>query len=257
MVHNPKLKTKLQELKLRAGLVNYSSVDLTLRSARLTETDFQKKLDQRIVCGYLIVWGKKNLAGEKCIKGCCSKSIQERGPKSNAQYKVTFLWQHKQDDPMALFEILEEDDFGLYFETKPLDPVPSAERTLIQIRSKTLNQFSIGFDYVYDRIEYDKEDDCLVLLEIKVFEGSVVTIGMDQNTFACRSLEDFNILFDEIEDFILTLPRKDRLQARSLFTRQKALIDIEPFKLQETPESQSEPQIEKRKLNLSWITKQL
>ena len=42
--------------------------------------------------------------------------------------------------PLALFAVLREDDFGLYFETEPLDDVPNADRTIKQINSGTLFQ---------------------------------------------------------------------------------------------------------------------
>lgn len=117
----------------------------------------------------------------------------------------------------------------MYFETEPLDDVPNADRCIKQIKSGTLNQFSIGFDYIWDKIEWDEKDDCLMLLEINLFEGSVVTIGADGGTYAIRSIEDVEDLHDDIEEFINTLPRKDRLQARRLFALQKSLIDIEPL----------------------------
>jgi len=68
-----------------------------------------------------------------------------------------------------------------------------------------------------------------VYLEIDLFEGSVVTIPCDMETFAVRSVEDIEVMDEEIDSFIETLPRKDRLQARQLFTRQKSLIDMEPL----------------------------
>lgn len=252
--NNLKLKQKLKELKLRSGHEKYTHVSINERGKRSRE-DFLSKLDQRIVCGYLVVWGHKNMHDEKCIKGSCAKSIRTRGPGSEAKYQITFLWQHRQDDPLAVFAVLEEDDYGLYFETKPLDDVPSADRALKQIRSGTLNQFSMGFDYVWDKIEYDEVDDSLVLLEIELFEGSVVTIGSDNETFACRNVEQINNLYDETEDFILLLPKKDRATARQLFTRHKALIDTAPFEQSNTTgEDENKPP---SGLNIDWLIKNL
>lgn len=216
------LKTKLQELKRRAAPINYSTIAVN-ESGKLEVTE------DRVIKGYLIKWNNKNFYNEKVIKGACSKSIKERGPNSKANYKITFLWQHKQDDPLALFAKLTEDDYGLYFETEPLDDVPNADRAIKQIKSGTLNQFSIGFDYIWDKIEWDEKDECLMLLEIDLFEGSIVTIGADAGTHAIRSVEQLEDLHDDIEDFINTLPRKDRLQARKLFALQKSLINVEPL----------------------------
>lgn len=216
------LQAKILEIKQRAAPISYSTT-------AINEEGNLVAIEQRVVKGYLVKWGSKNLFNEIFVKGCFAKSIRERGPESQAKYKITFLWQHKQDDPLALFAVLKEDEYGLYFETKPLDEVANADRALTQIKSGTLNQFSVGFDYVWDKIEWDDKNDALLLLEVDLFEGSVVTIGADMETFAIRSKEGLSDLHDDIEDFINQIPRKDRLQARKLFALQKSLIPIEPF----------------------------
>lgn len=248
------LNERIAELKKRSGFIEFRSLEVD-QNGVLVSSD----LDKRIVKGYLIKWGHKNFYGEKVIKGACAKSIQERGPNSQAKYKITFLWMHDEEDPLALFAVLKEDDYGLYFETLPLDDVPNADRCLKQIASGTLNQFSIGFWYVWDKIEYDESDDSLVLLEIDVIEGSVVTMGADDGTYAIRSgkLTEEG-LHDNIEDFINTLPRKDRLQARKLFTLQKTLVTTEKIAEQELSKHKpSEKRKIKKELNLNYITKNL
>lgn len=232
-----KLEQKIQELKLRAQPINYSNVSVNERGL-ITGPSL---LDQRIIEGYLIVWGQVNMFDEMVIKGACAKSIADRGPKSNAQYKITFLWMHHMDDPLSLFAELIEDDFGLRFKTKPLDDVPNADRALKQIRSGTLNQFSVGFDYVWDKVEYDEKNDCLVLLEIDLFEGSIVTIGADCETFAIRSKEDILNLHDDTDEFIKTLPRKLQFEARQLFARHKSLMDLEPLEQRKKALNEHEP----------------
>lgn len=206
------------------------------------DTEFNSSLDERIVKGYLCIWGQRNLFGEKFIKGCFAKSIREHGPGTNAAYQIKFLNQHRQADPLALFAVLIEDEIGLYFETVPLDPVDSADRVLIQLKSRTLNNFSLGFDYLWNMVEWDDTDDSLVILEAILYEGSVVTIPADMGTYAMRCIEDIAELNDDIEDFISLIPRKDQLQARSLFARQKSLIDFDtPLEQRKKARSNDEP----------------
>lgn len=224
------LQQRIQELKKRANPINYSTISVD-PSGNLSDT-FQTDLDNRIINGYLMTWGTINSYQEMAIKGCCAKSLQERGPGSNSKYKITFLWQHDTTDPLAIFGELTEDDFGLRFRTLPLDDVASADRALKQVRSGTLNQFSAGFNYIWDKIDYDPDNDALILKEIDLMEGSIVTIASDPNTFALRSKENFDaaqlLLNDEMEDFIKTIPRKQQLELRQLITRQKSLYKIEP-----------------------------
>lgn len=233
------LHPKIKELKRRAAPINYSNVAVNVRGK--LEGDFLSDLDKRIVSGYLLVWGSINMHGEMFLRGCASKSINDRGPNSNANYKLTFLNQHRQGEPLAIFAELEEDDYGLRFRTKPLDMVPWADHVLTQVRSGTLNQFSAGFDYIWQQTEWDDAKDCIVCKEIDLFEGSIVTIGSEVGTYVIRSKDDADCLFDEIETFIKTLPRKDQLQARQYFTQLKSLTDLEPLNQDEALQERSKP----------------
>jgi hypothetical protein len=124
----------------------------------------------------------------------------------------------------------------------------------VQTRSGTINQFSIGFGYVWDKVEYDEELDAFVLKEVNLYEGSVVTIGSDQNTHVIRSMEqltqDRADLNEEIEVFIRSMKRDQQLQARELFTRQIALLTHEPATLEKplTEEPQKRSGIDYKQL---------
>jgi len=219
------IEDKIKEIKQRAAPINYSTVSVN-EFGELKERS--SKLDDRIVEGYAVIWRKANDCGEKFIKGAFTKSIRERGPGSGANYEIKFLYQHNQGDALSLFDELKEDEIGLYFRTKPLDDVPSADRVLKQLRSGTLNNFSQGFDFVWDMMEYDESDDTVVVKEAKLFEISVVGIPADMNTFAIRSKENIELLHDDTEDFIMGLPRAKQLEAREIFARHKTLLNIGP-----------------------------
>ncbi|HEY8969725.1 MAG TPA: HK97 family phage prohead protease [Puia sp.] len=196
------------------------------------DSDGKLSAEERTIKGYLIVWGVKDDYGTIFLKGSCAKSIQERGPNSNSKYKITALWQHDQKDPIGQFTVLDEDDYGLYFEAVCDAGVYSADRAVIQVRSGTINQFSVGFDYIWDKVEYDEKLDALLLKEIILMEGSAVTIGSNMETYAIRSAEDFEnqseFLRQETESFIKSLPPAKQLEARQLFTRNISLAKAEP-----------------------------
>src|SRR5215204_798060 len=120
------LQQKIKEIKQRAAPINYMSVSVNEMGELQTR---ESLLEQRVVEGYGVIWNKRNDYGEKVIKGAYSKSIRERGPGSNANYEIKFLYQHNQADPLSLFDVIKEDDIGLYFRTKPLDDVQNADRT--------------------------------------------------------------------------------------------------------------------------------
>lgn len=225
------LHPKIKALKLRAAPINYSNTSINQYGAL---QDTESDLDKRIIKGYLCLFNSRNLHGEIYLKGAFAKSIRERGPGTGGSYEIKFLWQHKQDDPLSLFKVLLENDIGLYFETKPLDDVPSAQRALNQLRSHTLNNFSHGFDYVWDKMEYDEKTDSIMIKEAALYEGSVVTIPSEMGTYAVRSAATIETLYDDTEDFIYSLPRKVQMEAREIFARHKALIISEPLEADAT-----------------------
>lgn len=233
---------KIAELKLRALPINTTQVAIKQRGE--ITSNFEDDLNNRIISGYLLVWGSVNMHGEMFLRGCCAKSINERGPASNANYKITFLNQHDTTEPLCVFAELVEDGYGLRFRSKPLDDVPWADHVLTQVRSGTLNQFSAGFDYVWDKIEWDEQNDCIVCKEIDLFEGSIVTIASELNTMVCRSIEQAELLFDEIESHIKTLPRKDQLSTRQYFAKLKSLVDLEPLEQRAKALKETEPKQE-------------
>lgn len=226
---------KIKELKLRATPVT-SSLAVNAKG---------ELMDDNTIKGYLVAWNVVDSYGTIFLKGCCAKSIQERGPESNSKYKITMLWQHDQRDPIGQFTVLKEDDYGLYFEAR-VDDVPNGLRAVKQIRSGTINQFSIGFDFLWDKMEYNEELDAIVLKEIDLFEGSAVTIGANSQTYAIRSVENLEaekeLLQDETEDFIRSIPRKQQLELRQLITRHISLAKFKPDELRQTPlETRAEP----------------
>jgi HK97 family phage prohead protease len=228
-----KTAEKIKHAKLQAAPINFRALSVTANG--VLNDSVKSDFDNRIIRGYAIIWNNRNSYGEKVIKGAATKSINDKGPGSNAKFKLTFRWQHDRTDPLSLFASLVEDDIGLRFETEPLDDVPNADRTIKQLRSGTLNQYSVGFRYVWDKIYYDENDDSLVLTEIDLSEISVVTEASDDETFTLRSdvsYEDQLISFnDEIDDFIFTIPRQHQLELRMLIARQKSLLENKPLEL--------------------------
>src|SRR6185503_20389914 len=166
---------KIKEFQKRALPINYSHLEIR-KDGKLVDS----KLDQRIVAGYGVIWGSMNDYDEQFVKGAFAKSITENGPNSNSTYKIKFRDRHGKS--VSLFASLIEDDIGLYFETVPLDKVQWADDLLVQLKSGTINNFSIGFKYIWDRVEWDEENDCLIILEAQLFEISAVDIPSDVQT---------------------------------------------------------------------------
>lgn len=238
-----KLHPKISQLKKRTSPILFEE----LKSTPQTGGEYPgSDLANRIVAGYTALWKSRNDRGWQWLKGAFSKSIKERGPESNAKQQIKFLYMHDTFDPLSLFEKLAENDTGFYFRTKPLDPVPSADRLLIQLESGTVNNFSMGVYPDWTKAEYDEASDTVVFPEGEVHEISPVSMASDSETYRLNSVEEYNraieYLDDEVEAFIKTLPRAEQLGARMMFKRYKTLLSFEPSQEQsEDTHQQAEP----------------
>ncbi len=239
------LHSKIKDLKLRASTLT-KSTSYVDKEGNLITPDLKIEADaaSRTVKGYLAVFGIPDDYGTMPIKGCFAKSINERGPKSQSKQKIAFVWQHDITDPIGQFTVLEEDDYGLYFEAV-CDEVPSGDRALRQINSGTINQFSYGFAYVWDKMEYLEDTGVIAMYEVVMYEGSPVTLGSCSETYAIRSLADFETQKDlldlETEDFIKAVPRNKQLELRQLIAKHISLAQVKPDELRQKPLTEHKP----------------
>lgn len=129
-------------------------------------------------------FGNKDSAGDILVKGCFAKSINERGPQSATNRKIAFLWQHDMYDPIGKALKIEELDDGAYatVQLSNFDAVPNAKRAWYQLNDGDINQFSFGYQYVWDKMEYIEEEDAFLIKEVVLHEISVVTLGCNEQT---------------------------------------------------------------------------
>ena len=220
------LHEKIRQLRLRANPVSYNSVASSESRAAVTD-DLEGE-------AYFCVWGVRDTYGTMFMKGCASRSINARGPNSNSNQKILMCWQHDPKDPIAQFVSITEDDYGLKARWRFDDPeaVPNAKRAYSQIRSGTINGYSIAFDYVWDKMEYDEKTDSIIIKEIELFQMDPVTWPSISETYTVRSKDEYDknleLLQEETSDFIKSIPRKQQLELRQLISRHKTLANIDP-----------------------------
>lgn len=184
----------------------------------------------RKVSGMLAAFSNIDDGRDMLLKGCFAKSIQEHGPESESDRKIIFLWAHDSKDPIGRFTKLEETEIGLYFEAE-IDEVPSGDRALKQYASGTLNQHSIGFNYVWDKLEYVEDGDFFLVKEMKLYEGSVVPFGMNENTpfMGFKSLHgEHPELMELVEADIKSMQPATKSQVRKIIQKILSLRAVEP-----------------------------
>ena len=129
-------------------------------------------LKKRIVTGYLSAFGNKDHVGDIIVKGAFDKSLRER------KEQIFFLNQHNWDQPHGKFNMLQEDAKGLYFESNPLVDTTYSSDLLKLYDAGIINEHSIGFQTIKDEVK----GDVRMLKELKLYEGSNVTLGANPET---------------------------------------------------------------------------
>lgn len=128
----------------------------------------------RRVTGFLTAFNNKDHDGDIAEKGMFAKTIMER------KNQIFFLNQHKWDQPHGKFAVLEEKEEGLYFESEKLPNTSYSNDVLELYKEGILKEHSYGF--VTTKSVQDKERGARILKEVKLFEGSNVTVGANSNT---------------------------------------------------------------------------
>ena len=146
-------------------MINYKSF-----GGGVKDFDFKS----RVVTGYLTSFDNVDHGGDVGLKGMFKKSLAER------KNEIYFLNQHRWDQPHGKFAVLEEDSKGLYFESEPLISTTYSDDTLKLYDAGIMNEHSYGYQTV--KSEYDKKDNIRYLKEVKLYEGSNTTRGMNPST---------------------------------------------------------------------------
>lgn len=214
--------------------------------------------DSRKISGYAAVFNNVDKAEDMLLKGCFAKSIADRGPMSSAKDKIIFLWQHDMHEPIGRITELKEDEHGLYFEAE-VDDVERGNQALKQLQSGTLNQFSIGYNYVWEKCEWGTTADgqqAFMVGEVVLHEISVVSIGCNGETefLGMKSTEDeeqqYRQLAEEIESVCKGLPAVQKESVQNIIRKAMSLAAIKPKHEVSLEEKQADTHIENEKYSL-------
>ena len=149
-----------------------------------------KDLDEgsRKVALYLSRFDTMDSDNDIIRRGAFTKSIQQRGPMAASNRKIAFLRYHNWEMPIGKFLELAEDEFGLYAVAQ-LGNSTLGNDALADYKDGIINEHSIGFKYVKDKIRFVDDatldnglDGYYEITEVNLFEGSAVTFGANENT---------------------------------------------------------------------------
>tara|TARA_R110001632_G_C11278914_1_gene411648 strand:+ start:221 stop:937 length:717 start_codon:yes stop_codon:yes gene_type:complete len=160
-------------------------------SQKSNSLDFEVKDNsgKRLVKGYFASFDNVDSHNEVFTKGAFSKSINERGVKSESNRKILHLAFHDMNRPIGNLKVLEEHSEGLYFESE-LGTHTDGEDAFRMYKEGIIREHSVGFMYVGDKIK-ELDNGAYELNEVKLFEGSMVGLGANSETPNLTAIKSF------------------------------------------------------------------
>lgn len=136
-----------------------------------TEADEQ---EAGVFSGYGSIFGNKDLGNDIVVEGAFAKSIGRKGAKS-----VKFLYQHRQDEPIGVFDEIIEDRRGLKVKGRLAMGTQRGREVYELMKMGALDGLSIGYRVDPKGVEYDEKRKRRYLKSVDLMEISAVTFPMN------------------------------------------------------------------------------
>lgn len=148
---------------------------MKLKAASLKIRDFDLQVkevsDDGSFSGYGSVFGVVDSYREIVEKGAFRESLKEIKEKGR---RIPVLWQHRSAEPIGIYQVVKEDQTGLFVEGKLLkDEVTQAREAHALMKAGAVTGLSIGY-YIRDAI-MDEKERVLRLKKLDLVEVSLVT----------------------------------------------------------------------------------
>ena len=169
--------------------------------------------------GYGSVFGELDSYRDIVMPGAFNKSLKRDF--SDKGRKVPMLWQHDSYNPIGVYDVIQEDEKGLYVEGQCNMKVQRGIECHSLMEQGALTGLSIG----YTTIDSDMDDQLLArkLIEVKLWEVSPVTFPAGDSARAqVKSLMEVGTL-SELEDYLRDAYGASKKEAVALAARLKAI----------------------------------
>lgn len=184
--------------------------------------------------GYLSVWGVRDSYGTAFVRGAFTKSLSEHET-------FPLLADHMDFRPIGKFTA-KEDDIGLRIDAEIYLDIQAGMEKWILLSREAIDGLSVGFKAIKE--QYDSTRDVTDLLEVKLYEGSVVTfpsneaalvdqlraLGGDERKALAPALEAAASLAESLTIFQKALTGDPEAQARGKSLAEDAIEKIGALK---------------------------
>ena len=128
--------------------------------------------DGVVIEGYASLFGAVDQGGDVVQSGAYTRSLKSLEREGR---RVKMLWQHDPAQPIGVWDIVREDEKGLFVKGRLLDSVAKAKEAAVLIEAGAIDGLSIG--YRTKRASKNEKGQRL-LSELELWEVSLVTFPM-------------------------------------------------------------------------------
>ena len=148
---------KLEQIDKKSMIYGYKSFGYSIK-----DVDAKKG----IVTGYFSAFNIKDSDGDIIRPGAFKRSIEEWHPKG----RIKHLMNHDPSKPLGVLQILKEDEYGLYYESK-IGTHNLGQDFIKMVESDLVREHSIGFSVIREQ----KGQEGNEMFDLKLYEGSSLT----------------------------------------------------------------------------------
>jgi len=114
-------------------------------------------------------------------------AFKETLEKKNIKENIKLLWQHSAEEPIGYFNVIKEDNVGLYVEGKILLDVKKGQEAYSLIKNGAISGLSIGYNV--KKAKHDTQNGTRIISKIDLWEISIVTFPANKfsNITFCKS----------------------------------------------------------------------
>lgn len=142
--------------------------------AELKAVHDEDELDKGEFSGYASVFGNVDLGNDIVERGAFTKSLRRKGYR-----KVKMLYQHDVKQPIGVFDMIKEDDNGLFVKGRLAMATQKGKETYELMKMGAIDGLSVGYRVDQKGYHYDDKKKKRRLKEVDLMEISAVTFPMN------------------------------------------------------------------------------
>ena len=180
--------------------------------------------------GYGSIFGNKDLGNDIVVSGAFAKSIGRKGARA-----VKMLYQHKQDEPIGVFDEIVEDERGLKVKGRLAMGTQRGREVYELMKMGALDGLSIGYRVDPKGVDYDEKGKRRYLKSVDLMEISAVTFPMNPRA-RVQAVKGAERTVREWEELLRDAGSLSRNEAKAAASAVAKVLEQRDAVKEETPE---------------------